>query len=523
MDPRLAAIRKRFYDDFEFYAKHVLKIKTKKGTVAPFIMNKAQKILLEKVLGQLATEGKIRVVILKGRQMGLSTLVGGYLYWWTSQRKAQKTIVVTHMAESTKTLFDMTKRYFTNTPEHLKPHTQYSSRKELSFDILDSSYAVATAGGEAFGRGDMFTQAHISELAFWQPSSANDNLNGLLQCIPNERGTAIFVESTANGVSGPYYTMWQGAVEGKNGFIPVFLPWFIDDGYRVPVPESFKRTPEETDLVAKYGLDDGQLMFRRQKIAQNGPELFMQEYPCCADEAFLTSGRPVFNPLQLTDMLPKTKDLLDRRALEEGEMEVNPRGEMLEWIKSVPGETYYIGADVAMGVKGGDFSVAQVLDSKKRQVATFRAHVHPDYFADILYAMGSYYNDALICPENNNHGILTCNRLVKELDYPNVYQETVVDKLTEKETLKLGFSTNQKTKPLIIDQLRAAMRMNEIELNDKITIKEMLTYIVTESGAMEAEQGCHDDCVVALALANHVHEGKFTPVVTPPELYYEPI
>ncbi len=185
------------------------------------------------------------------------------------------------------------------------------------------------------------------------------------------------------------------------------------------------------------------------------------------------------------------------------------------------GMQYVIGADVAMGVRNGDWSVAQVLDSKKRQVATWRGQVHPDYFAEVLKALGEYYNEAFIIVENNSHGILTCTRLGKDFAYPNFYTEVQVDKLTDRETVKLGFTTTSKTKPLIIDQLRASVRENEIELNDKTTIREMMTYIVTESGAMEAEPSCFDDCVVSLALANHVHEGAWEPVDTPSELYLE--
>jgi hypothetical protein len=123
--------------------------------------------------------------------------------------------------------------------------------------------------------------------------------------------------------------------------------------------------------------------------------------------------------------------------------------------------------------------------------------------------------------ENNSHGILTCTRLIKDMAYPNAYLETTVDKITERESIKLGFSTNARTKPLIIDQLRATMREGELEIHDKVTLREMLTYIVTESGSMEAEAGCHDDTVMALALANHVHEGAWEPIETPPELYIE--
>jgi hypothetical protein len=132
-----------------------------------------------------------------------------------------------------------------------------------------------------------------------------------------------------------------------------------------------------------------------------------------------------------------------------------------------------------------------------------------------------YYNTAKIVPENNNHGILTCTRLAKDLGYPNVYMTSDVDKITEKETFKIGFSTTVKTKPLIIDQLRASLREREIELKDKITIRELMTYVATETGGMEAEAGCFDDCVMSLALANHVHEGRYTPIIVTDDFYFE--
>lgn len=523
MTQKLVETRKRLYDDFSFYAKHALKIRTKEGEVKAFTLNEAQSQLLTAINNQIESEGKVRVVILKARQMGLSTLVGGWLYWFISQHQAQKGLVVTHHADSTRALFDMTKRYFENTPEILKPHSKYSSRKELQFDVLDSSYVVATAGGEGIARGETFTQAHLSELAFWANSTAKDNLNAILQAIPNSKGTAVFIESTANGVSGSFYEMWKGAVEGTNGYIPVFLPWFIQNEYREPVPTKFTKTPDEEDLVKKFGLDDEQLFWRRRKIAQNGLELFQQEYPSTADEAFLTSGRPVFNTQNLQKRIEETNELKQRLALEEGEWNENPRGELLVYRLHNPGETYYIGADVSMGVRGGDWSVAQVLDSKKNQVAIYRSQVHPDYFAEVLAALGYFYNTAKIVVENNNHGILTCTRLGKDYAYPNFYTEVVYDKLSDKETIKLGFHTNVKTKPLIIDQLRASLRQGEVELNDKVTIRELMTYIVNENGAMEAEHGCFDDCVMALALANHVHEGRFTPVEVTDEYYIEVI
>lgn len=521
MNKKLKEVRKKLLNNFDFYSKSALKIRTKEGQIKPLTLNPAQEILNNAVEDQMSTEGKVRIIILKARQQGLSTYTGGYLYFSVSQKPACKAMVITHHADSTRALFDMTKRFHEHCPEILKPHTKYSSRREMNFDVLDSSFVVATAGGESIGRGETLTHVHASELAFWQKSTALDNWNGLTQAVPNSKGTAIFVESTANGVNGIFYDLWRGAVDGSNGYVPVFIPWFTDPDYRESVTDNFERTPEEIELADKYDLDDEQLVFRRKKIAQNGIDLFRQEYPSEPDEAFLTTGRPVFNPEQLVEKLNTTRDLEQRMALEGGEWVNNPRGELFTFRPHVPGERYVMGADVAMGIRGGDYSVAQVFDSKKRQVAVWRGHAHPDYFAEVLFNLGEYYNQAYICVENNSHGILTCTRLGKDMAYPNFYTEVQHDKVTDRETVKLGFSTTVKTKPLIIDQLRAAMREGELELNDKVTIREMMTYIVTESGAMQAESGCFDDCVMSLALANYIHQGAWEPVESSDSYYIE--
>jgi len=159
------AVRRRLYEDFPAYAKVALKIRSKGGDIVPLVLNEAQQRLNAIVEAQLESDGKIRVIVLKARQQGLSTVIGARMYWRVSQNPAQKALVVTHHAESTKALFDLTKRYHDNVPPPLKPSTKYASRRELKFDKLDSGYAVATAGGEGVARGETITVAHLSELA----------------------------------------------------------------------------------------------------------------------------------------------------------------------------------------------------------------------------------------------------------------------------------------------------------------------------------------------------------------------
>lgn len=508
------AVRKRFYEDFPFWSKWGCKIRTKKGEVAPLILNPVQERFNEAVEKQYKETGRVRVIVLKARQQGLSTYISGWSYWWLSQHTAQKGFVATHAADSTRALFDMYQRIHENVPEMLKPSTKYSSRQELKFDKLDSGIMVATAGAKGVARGETLTVAHLSELGFWPPATANDNLNAIFQAIPDSPGTAVFIESTANGLSGPFAEIWRGACEGTNGYIPFFSAWYESPEYRVEVKDDFELTLEEEDLVKEMGLDKEQILFRRQKIAQNGMDMFKQEYPATAEEAFIASGRPVFNPEELHERLKYAPEPLKYMAVEKGSVSEHPRGELKVYVDLDTQENYTIGADISIGVrdKKSDWSVAQVLDSKKNQVAVWRGQVHPDYFADILEALGYYYNTAMIAPERNSHGLLTAVKLGRDLAYPKVFTDIAEGQISDRESINIGFLTTVKTKPLIIDRLRASLREKEVTLNDKTTINELLSFVVWESGEMKAEEGCHDDTVMSLAIANHVHEGYFDPV-----------
>lgn len=522
LSPKALEVRRRLRDDFAFYASSCLRIRTKDADISPLVLNEAQRRFVDAIENQWKTEGKVRIVVLKARQMGLSTVIGAWLYWRTSQNQALKTLVMAHKADATSTLFEMTKRFHDLLPDPLRSHTKYSSKRELTFDILQSSFTVATAGGDGVGRSETLTGVHASEVAFWPKSSASDVFNGLTNAVPNMPGTAIFVESTANGVSGKFAELWQGAIKGENGYVPIFLPWHIQQEYRRPVPdEGLTYTPEELELIDLYGLDDEQLQFRRVRIAETSRDQFKQEYPSCAEEAFLTSGMPVFNPEQITEALRTAPAPVDRLTLEGSVFVPHSRGQLAVYKDFDPARIYYIGADVAEGIKGRDYSVAQVIDDRGEQAAVWRGHVHPDYFAVILKALGERYGTARIIPERNNHGILTCSRLAKDLAYPNVFMEESVGNITEDYRETIGFSTNVKTKPLVIDQLRAALRDGVLKIRDRDTLQEMLTYIVTETGKMEAEEGHHDDCVMALALAFHIFEAHFDPVANADEYYVE--
>ncbi|MFK5596836.1 hypothetical protein ACFZ8E_07505 [Methylobacterium sp. HMF5984] len=519
-----AELRQKLATNFAFYAENFVKIRTKDGEIRNFKLNKVQRDLLELVEAQIRTTGKVRIVILKARQQGLSTFVSAYLYWYLSHHRAKKGLVVAHVAKSTQSLFDMYRRVHGDMDKRLKPSTSYAGRTELFFDKLDTALAIATAGGDGIARGETITHAHLSEVAFWPKGSAHENLNALMQAIPGNKETVVFAESTANGVSGPFYDLWNAAVNGTNGFIPFFSPWYDSAEYTIdgPVIPPMQMTVEEVDLAAR-GVSNGQLLWRRQKIAQNGRDAFMQEYPSSADEAFLTSGSPIFSPSALTDLMANAKDIITReRFTVENEWIEDSRGELFLYHDYDKASTYYIGADVSQGT-GRDFSVAQILDEDKRQVAIWRGKVDPFRFADILCSLGERFNFARIIVENNSMGFGCAAHLGTHLHYDNIYYTMTEGKANVKETKTFGFRTSAQTKPMIVAGLQEAIRMGEIEINDRITLSELQTYITTDSGRMEAESNCWDDTVMSLCLANYVHTGKVQPINVTDEYYVRAI
>lgn len=285
--------RLRLRDDLEFYARNCLKIRTKGGKVEPFLFNKAQRYIHERLEEQKARTGRVRALILKGRQQGCSTYVGARYYHATTWAKGRRTFILTHEDQATQNLFEMVNRYHDHCPEFVRPSTGAANAKELFFDKLDSGYKVGTAGTKGVGRSSTIQLFHGSEVAFWP--NAETHAAGVLQAVPDADGTEVILESTANGVGNLYHQKWQDAERGIGDFIAVFVPWYWQDEYRKEVPKDFALDAEEREYAELYGLDAEQMAWRRNKIAElKDPVLFKQEYPATAAEAFQMSGQDSF-------------------------------------------------------------------------------------------------------------------------------------------------------------------------------------------------------------------------------------
>jgi hypothetical protein len=291
------ALRLKFRNNFEYFSLHALKIRPKAGDLVPFQLNQSQRYVHLIAEKQLLETGRVRLIVLKGRQQGVSTYVAGRFYWKVTHRRGAKVFILTHEIKATENLFEMAKRYHDHNLPDLKPTTKSESMKTLTFNGLDSGYSVGTAGTKGVGRSSTIQYFHGSEVAFWD--HADTHATGVLQGVPTEDETEVILESTANGMGNYFHSQWQLAERGDSDFIAVFLAWYWMAEYTKPVDDDFELTSEEFDLLNAYksdGLTAEHLNWRRSKIMEfnaggdSGEWRFKQEYPMNAAEAFQTSG-----------------------------------------------------------------------------------------------------------------------------------------------------------------------------------------------------------------------------------------
>lgn len=305
-------IRALLRDDFIHYANKCLKIRTKSRSIKPFVLNKAQLYIHDCIERQRGQTGKVRALILKGRQQGCSTYVGGRFFHKTSHSFGCQTFILTHALDATANLYKMAQRFYQNTPQLVRPIVSTNNTKELIFGKLDSGYKVGTAENKAVGRSSTIQLFHGSEVAFW--NNASDHAKGVLQAIPDEEGTEIILESTANGVGNFFHELWQKAESGLSEYIAIFVPWFWQEEYMRDATD-IDLTPEEIDLMEAYDLSKEQIAWRRNKIVElsvsgaDGQKSFFQEYPCNSTEAFQLSGEDNYIESDIVLKARKCKDV----------------------------------------------------------------------------------------------------------------------------------------------------------------------------------------------------------------------
>lgn len=302
---RKLQLLQRFRASLSFFSSKCLYVRDKRGQLVNFNFNRAQVYVHERLEEQLRLTGRVRALLLKGRQQGASTYIAARFYAKATMIRGTNVYILAHEQLASDNLFKIVDRYHENNP--IAPHTGASNAKVLEFDRRDSSYTVATAGQKAGGRSRTSSLFHGSEVAFW--ANAQDHFAASVQTVPDEPGTEIVLETTANGPTGEFYERWQAAetgdgIDGEGDYIAIFVPWFWQEEYYRAPPENFELRHDEDETVMDeveyaeaFKLNDGQMYWRRLKIIELRSEaMFDQEYPATAQMAFVTSGTASFIP-----------------------------------------------------------------------------------------------------------------------------------------------------------------------------------------------------------------------------------
>jgi hypothetical protein len=541
-------------ENFPDYSQTALKVQTPKGTIVPFELNGPQMTLHKMIEEHIAPKRLVRLVVLKARRMGFSTYFSGRFYQRTSNQPNRYAIQITHEPDATDFLFKMVKRYYNLSPKGSKPETLYNNTKLLEFNNkegtgLNSAFRVATAGKDDVGSGQLLHYLHLSETAKWQQNNIKSLLTSIIQPVPDIEDSAIVFESTAKGIGGEFYDRFWGArfrlwisrlnddgspvieesinpdVGEDNIFTSIFFPWFCYEEYQMPVPQmagerlkGFALDEEEINIQATFNLSLRQMAWRRWTIANKcdgNIDIFNQEYPDTPRAAFLGTGRPVFNNHKLVKLLDAAIPAGLRYEHFANNWVTNPVGRLNVWEEPTSGTPYIISADVAEGLRHGDFSCADVIDHRTgEQVAQWHGSIDSDNvleFADILAALGRRYNVALIAVERNNHGLGVVTQLYQN-GYPNLYAEMVPDP-PGRPRKRYGWVTSRATRPLIIDNLIRENQEDALGVNCRETIDEMMAFKIQDNGKMEADHGRHDDRVISLAIGKYVRQVSDLPAM----------
>jgi hypothetical protein len=402
----------------------------------------------------------------------------------------------------------------TTFPGELPFDLERSSTHELKNKTMNSYYYIGTAGARAFGHGETINDLHVSELSRWPEQEKM--MIGLMQAVPKDG--RIIIETTANGYGDFFNNLWTKNKDHPDPFVCHFLPWFKLPEYVLPTGgiTAQELLEDEKNLVNQYGLSLEQIAWRRWKISQMGGDwkdpktwdTFKEQFPSTAEEAFITSGNPVWSPTLMSYYLTGCKPakiIGNLRGYDPITVDDNERGFLKVWKEPEEFHTYAIGVDVAEGKvvlsgedkKDRDYSCAQVFDKTTyEQVAKWYGNIDPDQLGVQLDMLGRYYNDALIGVERNAVGVTPLIKL-RDLNYPHIYYGEKFGQMTERVTSELGWVTTNSSKELIISEATELLRDKRITFYDEDTISEMRSFVRNVDGRAGAARGRHDDMVMS--------------------------
>lgn len=597
-EERIARVEYALRHDDVYYVENVLKIVNKDAETVPVRCKQAQKRLIAVKAKQESLGLPVRIITVKARQEGISTIVQGLGIKRLTQRENHRMLVVAHDKKTAAQIFDIGETMYSKIPDEvvgdlvLKPPVGGGSKgQEIIFGQpnrtarlggdrgLNSKYLVDTANEYDAGRGFTFHTLHLSEYAFWQDALRKGK--AILSSVPDRPGTMIVIESTAQGYNA-FRRRWVAAVSGHGGYAALFIAWFEDPEYVLP----FANPEDREAFIAQIGtgeygeaepelLDLGvtleQLHWRRRAIedkSEGDLRSFWQEYPASWQEAFLATGRNVFNSSAVAKVVGRTEttekesvrgalveqDWTKNRYMgREIEIPANPLwvpaanvdalGRQLwqvwEWPEQgftsadpeearPPGQ-YVVSVDSASGKEtaseGSDYFAVQVIDHRtKAQVAQYHARgVDADIVAREAFLACLFYSVQIDLPDGTKrlwrpwlvvettggYGVSIATKTHKVWRYPKLYFRKPLAQKGEHEEDRLGWSTDVATKPLIVDHAKELLRAGQDGIRSKLLAGEMQTYVKDpKTGKMGAEEDYFDDLLECWMVGQYVADQK---------------
>jgi hypothetical protein len=451
-------------------AEQLLQVRTRQGTTAPLRANPVQQAF-ERRRGQ-------QNIVLKARQMGLTTWVAARFFLKTITRPGTLTLEVAHTQEAAEEIFRIVHRFLDWLPEELRQGPLQTSRDNVRlivFPAFDAQYKVVSAADRNAGRGLTIQNLHCSELARW-PGDAAETLAGLRAALTPD--AELILESTPDGTGGCFYDEWRKATE--TGMVRHFFPWWMEPHYRAAAVEPTSLSDEERHLMARYKLDLEQIGFRRQMRA-NFHRLAQQEYAEDSESCFLSSGDSVF----------ELSAIEARLATAPAPMELRHNEALQIWLPPICGKDYLVAVDPAGGGSQGDYSAMQVLELETGlQCAEFAGHVGGLELARLATALATEYNRAWLAVERNNHGSGVLALLESVCNYPKIYRQGG----------QAGWLTTAISRPMALGRLDAALVEQPERFMSRHLLAECRNFVRLADGSTGARAGTHDDRVMAMAI-----------------------
>ena len=518
MEDNLAAWRA----DPENWIKTHLRVKSKEGGIAvPMTGDFApSQEKLVRLVAEIRGQGKpVRLVALKPRQVGATTISAALIYHATVLWPNQQSQIVSMDLESAQQIHEKNDLFYELSSPLARPMRARSSRREMLFANpkrheratrpgLRSRIFVESAKKATIGRSMTIHHFLGSEVGYWK--DGEERAVAAMNAVPELPQTTVILESTANGVGNFFHKMYELAKSGTSDWRAWFFAWFEHPEYRRAPDHQYDAKnldAEEVTLQQAFNLDDEQITWRRWSIAEKfhgDSTKFKQEYPATDDEAFLLSGRHAF-PLDQLSAYERTVERPQPMRVwvkSDGRISAESRAQssLHVWRPPVPGRQYVIGADSASGIETGDFQAAEVIDlGSRQQVAEYRSTVDTGDFAGELFRLGIWYNTALLAVEKSMDGVNVLAHLAHA--YPNLYTQEVWDEVGQKVTKKVGWVTDQNSKRLILNELKNAIRWGQLTVRSRMLLEELKTMQRDELGRFGAAEGKHDDLVMAFAIS----------------------